>query len=85
MNFHTFIGALIISLFTCAGVAATSVMLFTADIPASSEKFAILIFGALVSSFGQVTQFWLGSSAEGARKDKAISDVATTVSKEKSP
>src|SRR6188508_464989 len=76
MRLVPFIGTLLISVFICGSVTAISILLFAADIPASAEKFAILVFGGLMTAFGQMTQFWFGTSAEGAAKDRSLQVIA---------
>jgi len=75
-----FIGTIVVSLFICSAVTAISLLLFTADIPSNAEKFAILIFGGLMTAFGQMTQFWFGTSAEGAAKDRSLQTIAENTS-----
>lgn len=67
-------GAPIVSVLVVAGYFTVMWRLFGADSDAPPNVFALLnmLFGALTIGFGQVCNYWLGSSAGSKAKDDAL-------------
>lgn len=68
-------GAPIVSVVVLIGFFAVMVLLFAtpqSDMPERTFNLLNMLFGALVLGFGQVTSYWLGSSAGSAAKDRLL-------------
>ena len=68
-------GAPVVSVVVLVGFFAVMALLFATpqtDMPERTFNLLNMLFGALVLGFGQVTSYWLGSSAGSAAKDKLL-------------
>lgn len=67
-------GSPVVSVLVVAGYFTVMWRLFGADADAPPNVFALLnmLFGALTIGFGQVCNYWLGSSAGSKAKDEAL-------------
>jgi hypothetical protein len=73
-------GAPVISVVIVCGFFAVMSLLFIIriDFTASTVTLLNVLFGALIPAFGQVCNYWLGSSAGSQNKDGQISAMAHT-------
>lgn len=73
------LGAIIYSVLVSAAFVADCVLLYLAEIPASQEKYALILLGALIASFKDVGSYWTGSTASSQSKDATIANIADKV------
>lgn len=80
-------GAPVISIVIVVGFFAVMSMLFVVKIDLSPSSVTLLnvLFGALIPAFGQVCNYWLGSSAGSADKAGQIANLAALVPAKPSP
>lgn len=57
---------------------STVIFLYTGEIPASQEKYALIVLGALIAEFRGVGSYLTGSTASSTSKDATIAQMATT-------
>jgi hypothetical protein len=71
-------GRVLVSVIVVAGFLTVVVLVLTTKVQgnATSEVLLVLL-GALSAAFGQVTSYWVGSSASSSAKDATISTMAT--------
>lgn len=67
-------GRVLVSIIVVAGFLTVVVLVLTTKMQgnATSEVLLVLL-GALSAAFGQVTSYWVGSSASSSAKDATIS------------
>jgi len=62
---------IVVSGLVVAGFIGILFMIFLRTIPEGSQELAYILFGAMAAAFGQVTNFWLGSS-HGSKLKTAV-------------
>ena len=69
-------GRVLVSIIVVAGFLTIVVLVLTTKMQgnATSEVLLVLL-GALAAAFGQVTSYWVGSSASSSAKDATISNI----------
>lgn len=71
------VGAAIALIYT-AGFFVVLASLFYSTVPASNEKYVLLMIGYMVGAAGTAVSFYLGSSLGSSKKDDAIANLAPT-------
>ncbi len=67
-------GAVILSAIILLAFAGTVAIVLTRVIPTENAQIANILLGTLATLACQVSAYWLGSSASGARKDLQLAD-----------
>lgn len=64
------IGAIIMSIMALVGFSCVSIAIMFVEIPNGSREVANTLLGAMAAFAGAAVNYWLGSSAGSAEKDK---------------
>jgi hypothetical protein len=70
--FQYILGSLVV-----VGFFALLILLIMSAVPESNMDLLNLVVGALIGTFSSVVNYYFGSSAGSAAKEKTISDIAT--------
>jgi hypothetical protein len=68
----TKMGAIIVSVIVLITFGIVLMMVLTKTIPEGSEKFLLIMLGALATMSSNIVQFWVGSSSGSKQKDEVI-------------
>ena len=72
----------LLGLIIIAGLIGVLVCMFFYPLPEGVKEIVLMLIGVLSKSFSDVVNYYFGSTASSKTKDKTISDMVLTPSKE---